>query len=165
MATFADIDALTRAIGSDLGVSEWRLVTQEHVNMFAEATNAHEWIHIDVERASRESPFGRTVAHGYFTLSLATSFVTQLLDVRAPLLGINYGLNRVRFPSAVPVGTRVRAQGRLKHVEPSPAGLQTLVELTYELEDGGKPPCTAEVVSLLRPQTPSDTAPENRTPP
>jgi acyl dehydratase len=151
MSQFPDLDAVRRAVGADLGVTGWHLVTQQHVDMFAEAASAREWIHTDEQRASQESPFGRTVAHGYLTLSLATPFVTELVGVQVPVLGINYGAGRVRFPAPLPVGSRVRARGRLVAAKPAGPDLQTTVELIYEAEDGARPPCTAEIISRLRP--------------
>ena len=117
MTQFRDLEAIANAQGTNLGISDWHLISQTDVDIFADATDAHEWIHVDLERAQRESPFGRTVAHGYLTMSLATPFVTQLLAVDGPMLGINYGLNRVRFPTSVPVGARVRARGMLKSAQ------------------------------------------------
>jgi acyl dehydratase len=151
MTQFRDLEAIANAQGTDLGISDWHPISQTDVNMFADATDAHEWIHVDPERAQRESPFGRTVAHGYLTMSLATPFVTQLLAVDGPMLGINYGLNRVRFPTSVPVGARVRARGMLKSAQQVGENLRTTVELVYETEGSDRPPCVAEVVSLLLP--------------
>lgn len=151
MTRFDGFEQVAKAVGRDLGVSNWHTITAEHVAMFAEATDAHEWIHLDADRARLESPFGTPVAHGYLTLSLATPFITQLLDLGPSVLGLNYGLERVRFPTAVPVGSRVRASGVLKAAEPFGSGLRTTVELTYESDRVGTPPCVAEVVSLLRP--------------
>lgn len=153
MASLTSFEGVTDAVGSDLGLSDWHTITPEHVAMFAEATNAHEWIHLDMGRARRESPFGTTVAHGYLTLSLATRFSTQVLTVETPTLGVNYGLARVRFPSALPVGSRVRARGTLKAADQVGAALRTTVELIYESEGTKKPPCVAEVISLLEPVT------------
>ena len=151
MTQFRDLEAIANAHGADLGISDWHLISQTDVNMFADATDAHEWIHVDPERAQRESPFGRTVAHGYLTMSLATPFVTQLLATDGPMLGINYGLNRVRFPTSVPVGARVRARGTLRSAQQVGQNLRTTVELVYETEGSDRPPCVAEVVSLLLP--------------
>src|SRR4051794_38162478 len=102
---FHSVDELLDAVGRDLGQTRWYTITQEHVAKFADATRAHEWIHLDVERAKREGPFGGTVAHGYLTLSLATSFITELMGLPGAV-GVNYGLNRVRFPAPVPVGNQ-----------------------------------------------------------
>lgn len=119
---------------------------------FADATRAHEWIHVDVERARRESPFGTTVVHGYLTLSLATAFVTELLALPGDrYLGINHGLERVRFPAPFPVGGRVRAHGTLTEACRHDQGVRTLVDLTYEQDGSDVPPCVASVVSLVVP--------------
>lgn len=142
------VDELTSRVGEQLGMSSWERITQEDVNAFAKATRATEWIHVDEERA-RAGPFGTTVAHGYLTLSLATRFVTELLSGKEGWVGVNYGLNKVRFPAPVPVGSRVRASGQLIAATPAPEGVRTTVELTYEVEGGTKPPCVAEVLSLV----------------
>ena len=147
----SELASLPDRVGQDLGTSRWELITQQDVQGFADATRAHEWIHIDTERAARESPFRTTVAHGYLTLSLATAFVTELLGARDGVVGINYGLNRVRFPAPVPVGSRVRAHGTLRSVTPDGPGMRTVVELVYEIEGGDRPACVAEIVSVLVP--------------
>ena len=144
----ASVDGLVHRVGEQLGTSGWERITQEDVNAFAKATRANEWIHVDEERA-RAGPFGRTVAHGYLTLSLATRFVTELLSGKEGWVGVNYGLNKVRFPAPVPVGSRVRASGQLIAATPLDEGVRTTVQLTYEVEGGTKPPCVAEVVSLV----------------
>lgn len=109
------------------------------MQQFADATRAHEWIHLDVERCARESPFGTTVAHGYLTLSLATRFVTELLEGAGGTIGINYGLERVRFPAPLPVGSRVRAHGTLSAATTQDAGIHTVIELVYEAEGAQRP--------------------------
>lgn len=118
---------------------------------FAEATDAHEWIHVDVERARKESPFGSTVVHGYLTLALATPFVHELLDLGGSAFGVNYGINRVRFPAPITVGQCVRAHGVLKSVQRKGSAAQTAVELTYETAKKEKSPCIAEVLALVLP--------------
>lgn len=156
LTRFSSLHELTNAAGSDLGCTGWHQVTQHDVQRFAEATSAFEWIHVDEERARQEGPFGTTVAHGYLTLSLATRFITELLDLaQAGLVGVNYGLDRVRFPDAVPVGSRVRARGILRTVTPAGPGVRTLTALTYETDGAGKPPCVAEVLSLILPAHPT----------
>jgi acyl dehydratase len=147
----SELASLPERVGQDLGASRWELITQQDVQGFADATRAHEWIHIDTQRAAREGPFRTTVAHGYLTLSLATAFVTELLGAGDSVVGINYGLNRVRFPAPVPVGSRVRAHGTLRSVTPDGPGMRTVVELVYEVEGADRPPCVAEVVSVLLP--------------
>lgn len=151
MAPFRTLDELVRSTGRDLGTTGWHTITQDHVARFAEITNAREWIHVDVDRARRESPFGTTVAHGYLTLSLATPFVTELLGFGTEVVGVNYGLDRVRFPAPVPVGSRVRARGVLRDAQRQGDAVRTVVELTYESDSGGKTPCVAQVVSLIQP--------------
>ena len=147
----SELASLPERVGQRLGTSRSELITQQDVQWFADATRAHEWIHVDPQRAAREGPFGTTVAHGYLTLSLATPFVTELLGVGDGVVGINYGLNRVRFPAPVPVGSRVRAHGTLRSATPDGPGMRTVIELVYEVEGGDRPPCVAEVVSVLLP--------------
>jgi acyl dehydratase len=118
---------------------------------FADATRAREWIHTEPERAVREGPYGGPVAHGFLTLSLATYFQTQLLELPSDLVGINYGLQTARFPAAVPVGSRVRANGRLIEAMPYGDGLRITVALRYEREGETRPPCVVEVISLVVP--------------
>lgn len=146
------LEELIRADGVDLGTTGFVHLTQEQVDAFAEVTRAKEWIHVDVARARRESPFGGTVMHGYLTLALATHFITQLLPVDPQSgVGINYGLAKVRFPAPVPVGAGVRGRGRLAHAEPYGDGVRTFIELVIETRDSPKPACVAEVISLFVP--------------
>lgn len=148
---FASLAALRAAQGRPLGSSEWVTLSQEDVAAFAGATRAEEWIHVDEERARRESPFGTTVAHGYLTLSLATHVLTEMLEVDGYGLGVNYGLDRVRFPAPVPVGARVRATGTLLAAEDDARGVRTTTELVFTCDGADRPVCVAEVVSLLLP--------------
>ena len=141
--TMAELDGL---IGSELGTSDWYEVTQEHVNLFADATGDHQWIHVDVERATRESPFGGPIAHGYLTLSLLVPLFGQVLLVTDTVMGVNYGLNKVRFPSPVPVGSRVRLTATLANVEEITGGKQLTFSCVIEREGGDKPVCIAEPV-------------------
>jgi acyl dehydratase len=145
------LSELPARVGEDLGEMGWQTITLQDVQWFADATRAHEWIHLDVVRSAKESPFGATVAHGYLTLSLATLFVTELIRAEAGIVGINYGLNRVRFPAPVPVGSRVRARGSLRAAACEGEGIRTVIELVYEIEGSVCTPCVAEVVSLLLP--------------
>jgi acyl dehydratase len=133
-------------VGTELGTSDWYEVTQEAVNKFADATADHQWIHIDVERAKKESPYGGPIAHGFLTLSLLVPLVAQVLTVTDVAMGVNYGLNKVRFPAAVPVGSKVRASVTLKNVEEVAGGLQLTQTVTIEREGGDKPVCIAEWV-------------------
>jgi acyl dehydratase len=140
-----DLDGLKAKVGSHLGYSNWHTVTQEEVNLFADATNDHQWIHVDPERA-KAGPFGATIAHGYFTLSLGTSFLGEILAVDGPRLAVNYGLNRVRFPSPVPVGSKLRCGADLESVDDIEGGCQVTMKLTFEVEGSAKPACVAEIV-------------------
>jgi len=140
-----DIDELKARASSHLGYSQWREITQDQVNQFADATDDHQWIHVDVERA-KSGPFGQTIAQGYLTLSLAVPMLEEILDVKGTKLIVNYGLNRVRFPAPVPVGSRIRLGALLKQVEDASGGVQAFVEATFELEGGAKPPCIAEIL-------------------
>jgi acyl dehydratase len=151
MAAETSLADLVGAHDVALGTTSWRTVTRERVQRFADATDAHEWIHLDQERARRESPFGRPVAHGYLGLSLATPFLTEVLPSPPGTVGINYGLDRVRFPAVLPVGARVRARAVLRTARPKGGGVQTIVDLTYEIEGSDATPCVARVLSLLVP--------------
>jgi acyl dehydratase len=139
------IAGLKEQIGQHLGYSDWHEVTQEQVNLFAEATGDHQWIHVDVERA-KAGPFGGPIAHGYLTLSLTPTLLEQVIQVSGISMGINYGLNRLRFPSPVPVGSKVRAGAKLAGVEDVEGGVQVTLEVTYEVEGATKPACVAEVL-------------------
>ena len=134
-------------VGEHLGWSSWVEITQEDVNDFARVTRDEQWIHVDPERAARESPFGTTVAHGFLTLSLVSALMGEVLRVEGIALAINYGLNRVRFPAPVPVGSRVRLGAELASVEEvQPGVLQVVVRSTIERDGGDKPVCVAESV-------------------
>ena len=147
MLTLNGIDEVREYIGKELGVSDWHEVTQEEVDAFADATGDHQWIHVDPERA-KETPFGGTIAHGYYTLSLAPKFSYELFEIRGFAFGLNYGLNKVRFPAAMPVGRRVRMRAELASVDDVAGGFQIATTLTFELDGGEKPVCVAE--SLAR---------------
>ncbi|MEO8690820.1 MAG: MaoC family dehydratase [Solirubrobacteraceae bacterium] len=147
MLTVNGIDDLKARAGEDVGVSDWHEVTQAEIDAFADATHDHQWIHVDPERA-KESPFGGTIAHGYYTLSLSPHFMEELLQVDGVALMVNYGLNKVRFPAPLPVGDRVRMGLRLAAVDDVAGGVQLTCELTFEREGGDKPVCVAE--SLAR---------------
>ena len=146
MTTTTTMAELPGLVGTELGTSEWFEVTQEHVDTFAEATGDHQWIHVDVERAKAESPFGGPIAHGYLTLSLLASLSGQVLAVTDTAMGVNYGLNKVRFPAPVPVGSRVRLSAGLKDVQEVGGGLQLTLAAVIEREGGDKPVCIAEPV-------------------
>src|SRR5690348_11634782 len=146
MTTTTTMGELAGLQGQELGSSDWYEVPQESVNLFAEATGDHQWIHVDVERAKKESPFGGPIAHGYLTLSLLVPLLGQIMTVSDAVMGVNYGLNKVRFPSPVPVGSKVRATAGLKEVSEFPGGLQYVLSVTVEREGGDKPVCVAEPV-------------------
>jgi acyl dehydratase len=143
--TIEGIDGLKALIGEHLGFSEWHEITQEQINTFADATGDHQWIHIDAERAAA-GPFGTTIAHGYLTLSLTPVLMAEIYQVGGVALALNYGLNKVRFPSPVPVGSKVRAGIALQSVEDVTGGVQITMAVTFEVEGGTKPVCVAEVV-------------------
>jgi acyl dehydratase len=140
-----DLDELKAKVGSHLGYSSWHTVTQEQVNLFADATDDHQWIHVDPERA-KTGPFGTTIAHGYFTLSLGPSLLAEILAVDGPRFAVNYGLNRVRFPAPVPVGSKLRCGASLESVEDVEGGCQVTLKLTFEVDGAAKPSCVAEIV-------------------
>ncbi len=146
--TFASIDDLRAAVGTDLGTSDWVDIDQNRIDLFADATDDHQWIHVDPERAAA-GPFGTTIAHGFLTLSLLPSLGEGLSDVEGAKMGVNYGLNKVRFPAPVPVGSRVRAHVRLLSVDDVPGGVQVVTQVTIEREGGDKPVCVAESVSRI----------------
>jgi acyl dehydratase len=142
--TVASVAELTELIGKHLGYSSWREITQEQINAFADAADDHQWIHIDAERAAA-GPFGTTIAHGFLTLSLLVPMWSEILHFDGVRLGINYGLNRVRFPSPVPVGSRIRTGATLVSVETVPDGsLQIVVDFVIEREGAEKPCCIAQ---------------------
>jgi acyl dehydratase len=140
-----DMAGLKEHVGEHLGYTEWREIDQDRVNLFADATDDHQWIHVDPER-SADGPFGGTIAHGYLTLSLAAPLMSELIEVQGVKMGINYGLDRVRFPAPVPVGSRIRAGGELAEVTEVPGGLQGKLVVTFEIEGSEKPACVAEVL-------------------
>ena len=147
VTTFNGIDEVRAAVGTHLGYSDWVTVTQEQVNTFAEATGDHQWIHVDVERAMSESPFGGPIAHGYLTLSLTNLFLPQVVDVQGVSLGVNRGTGKIRFPSPVPVGSRLRAGVELAEVVDVKGGIDTMMVITVEREGSEKPVCVVESLS------------------
>ena len=140
-------DALKDLAGKELGVTDWITITQERINQFADATGDHQWIHIDRERARRESPYGTTIAHGFLTLSLLSPFIMQTLEVRGARMAVNYGLNRVRFPAAVRSESRVRGRVTLQSVREFAEGVEPTWLVTVENEGSEKPCCVAEWVA------------------
>lgn len=147
ITTINGLNELRSAVGRELGTSEWLEITQERVNTFAEATGDDQWIHVDVERAKAESPFGGPIAHGYLTLSLTNLFLPEVVEVTGISSGVNYGVNKVRFPAAVPVGSRVRGHVKLEAAEDVRGGVQTTMLITVELEGSEKPACIVEAIS------------------
>ncbi|MER7282652.1 MaoC family dehydratase [Dactylosporangium sp. NPDC000244] len=150
MRIFEGIEELEQAVGSHLGYSEWHTITQEQIDLFAEATGDHQWIHVDQEKAA-QGPFGATIAHGYLTVSLVPMLVWQVYRIEGLTMGINYGANKLRFPSPVTVGSRVRAGVELLSVTPGGGGYQAVARVTIEREDGDKPACVVETVTVLVP--------------
>jgi acyl dehydratase len=148
MRTITGLDELKRLEGEVLGTSEWHQVTQDDIDTFADVTGDHQWIHVDRERA-RETPFGGTIAHGYYTLSLAPRFAAQVMSFEGFAFAVNYGLNKVRFPAPLPVGDRVRATVKLAELEEIPGGAQIMLEYTFEREGAAKPVCVAETLARL----------------
>lgn len=140
---------LLELVGQPLGTTEWITVDQDRVNLFADATGDHQWIHVDPEKAAA-GPFGRTIAHGYLTLSLAPLFIAEALVVEELQAAVNYGLNKVRFPTPVPVGARLRAAVELVGAQEKPAGIEAVIRLTYEVDGADRPACIAETVVLYR---------------
>ena len=143
---FQTPEALRGAVGTHLGFSDWMEITQERIDLFAEATGDRQWIHVDPERA-KSGPFGTTIAHGYLTLSITNLFLPQLLRVPAAKLGINYGANKVRFPAPVPVGSRIRMGSEIIDVQDVPGGLQVTARNTVEVDGHDKPGCVVEAIS------------------
>ncbi len=145
-ATFEELPSLT---GQEMGVSDWVSIDQDRINKFADATGDHQWIHVDVERAKKEMPGGKTIAHGYLTLSLIPMLGAEIMRITGVSRGINYGSNKVRFTNMVPVGSRVRGRQKLLAVEPKGGGLQLTNEMTIEIEGQDRPACVAETISLV----------------
>lgn len=141
-------DGLMELVGQELGTSDWLEITQERVNKFADATGDHQWIHVDVEKA-KNGPFGQTIAHGFLTLSLLPVLGAQVQQVTGMKMGINYGCNKVRFPSPVPVGSKVRDTVTLKEVTRKDSGIQVIMVHTIEIEGQDRPACVAEGVTVL----------------
>ena len=150
MRVFTTLEQVAAASGEELGTTEWLTIEQDRVDRFAEATGDHQWIHVDVERAAT-GPFGGTIAHGYLTLSLVPFLGAQVFSLETPGAKLNYGVNKVRFPSPVRVGSRVRSHVTLGEVTDVPAGQQLTLRHTIEIEGQPKPACVAETVVLLLP--------------
>ena len=139
-------------MGKNLGSSDWLEITQKRIDLFAEATGDHQWIHVDPERA-KDGPFGTTIAHGYLTQSLVNYFLPQIVEVRGIKMGVNYGADRLRFPAPVPVGSRIRGTGELLKVEQTKdGGTQATVRVTVEIEGSDRPACVIETISRYYPE-------------
>lgn len=147
---FRSVDEFRAAAGTELGYSDWLDVDQGRVNQFADATDDHQWIHVDPQRAAA-GPFGSTIAHGYLTLSLLPALTRGLTAIDGVRMAVNYGLNRVRFPAPLPVGSRVRGVVELVSVEDVPGGVQATIRVTVEREGGDKPVCVAESLARIYP--------------
>ena len=143
MKTITGLEELKQAEGEVLGTSDWHEVTQADIDTFADVTGDHQWIHVDVERA-KETPFGGTIAHGYFTVALLAPLLDELLTVQGASLSINYGIDKLRFPAPLPVGARFRAGAELREVDEIPGGVQMKLVATVEVEDSPKPALVAE---------------------
>jgi acyl dehydratase len=148
MLTITGIDELRAKVGEELGVSDWLEVTQADIDAFAEATGDDQWIHVDPERAA-QTPFGGTIAHGLYTLSLGPRFTFEAYHLEGFAFGLNYGYDRVRFPAPLPVNSKVRMRATLTSVDEVPGGIQTKVTQTFEIEGGEKPVCVAEQLVRL----------------
>jgi acyl dehydratase len=154
MLTFPNLEAFTAHAGQELGTTDWVTISQAQIQQFAEATGDHQWIHLDANRAARESPYRTTIAHGFLTLSLAPRLLAAIYRIESVTMGINYGANKIRFTNIVPGGSRVRMKAWLHHVEPQNAnegnsGVRAIVECVFEVEGQTKPACVAELIMLL----------------
>jgi acyl dehydratase len=148
MRTFSDIGELEAAVGTHLGHGDWHIVTQAQIDAFAEATGDRQWIHVDPHRAA-SGPFGTTIAHGFLTLSVIPMLVRDVYRVEGLAMGVNYGMDRVRFPAPVPAGSRLRAGVELVRLAPAALGVQALTRVTVELDGSSRPACVADMLSLL----------------
>ncbi len=147
MRQIVSVDELKNLVGQEIAVTEWVEISQERVNLFAEATGDHQWIHLDAERCRKESPYGTTIAHGFLTLSLLPILMQKAVSMPEAKLSVNYGLNKVRFPAPVPVGSRLRGRITPLKVEDLEGGTQTTWQVTIEREGGDKPVCIAESIA------------------
>ena len=147
MATrFENPADLLDAVGKHLGFSDWEAVDQQRIDQFANATGDHQWIHVDPDKAA-DGPFGKTIAHGYLTLSMANLFLPQVMQVDNTSMGVNYGCEKVRFPSPVPVGSRIRGGGEVMSAEEVKGGIQVVVRMTIEIEGADRPACVVDTIS------------------
>lgn len=141
---------LLDAVGEQLGRSDWLVIDQDRINLFADATGDHQWIHVDPEKAL-DGPFGATIAHGYLTLSLVNKFLPEIIEVQEVSMGVNYGCDKVRFPSAVPVGSKIRGSGELVRAEEVKGSIQAVVRVTVEVEGSDRPACVVDTISRFMP--------------
>lgn len=148
--TFENPAALLQAVGQNLGHSDWLEIDQARIDQFADATGDHQWIHVDPEKAAA-GPYGKTIAHGYLTLSLANLFLPQIMTVENTSMGVNYGCEKVRFPAAVPVGSRIRGVGEVVSAEEVKGGVQVVVRMTIEIEGSDRPACVIDTISRFFP--------------
>jgi acyl dehydratase len=147
MRVFNTPHELKDCVGEDLGATDWLEITQDRINTFADATGDHQWIHVDVEKA-KQGPFGAPIAHGYLTASLANLFLPQLMEVQGTSMGVNYGCDKIRFPSPVPVDSKIRGKGAITTVEETKdGGIQVKVTITIEIEANDRPACIIETIS------------------
>jgi len=146
ITVFEHPNELLTSVGKELGVSEWLQIDQDRINLFADATGDDQWIHVDPERA-KDGPFGATIAHGYLTLSLSNYFLPKIVEVKNISMGINYGMNKVRFPAPVKVGSRVRARAVLQEAEEIRGGVQVVIVISMEIEGSDRPGCVIESVT------------------
>ena len=142
---------LAAAVGNNLGSSDWLEIDQARIDLFADATGDHQWIHVDPERA-KEGSFGTTIAHGYLTMSLVNMFLPQIVDVQGISMGVNYGADKMRFPAAVKVNSRVRGVGELIKVEEVKGGVQATIRVTVEIENSDRPACVIDTISRYYPE-------------
>jgi acyl dehydratase len=147
MREIASVEELKKLIGQEVAITEWFSITQERVNQFAEATGDHQWIHLDAERCKKESPYGTTIAHGFLTLSLLPLIMQSAVSMPESKLSVNYGLNKVRFPAPVPVGSKLRGRMMLQDVEDIEGGVQITWKVTIERDGSDKPVCIAESIA------------------
>ncbi|NRB37213.1 MAG: MaoC family dehydratase [Pseudomonadales bacterium] len=147
---FKTPEKLLTKVGERLGETPWMTIDQDRINLFADATGDHQWIHVDPVKA-KDGPFGGCIAHGYLTLSLVNFFLPQIIDVQGISMGVNVGLDRVRFPSVVAVGSKIRAFGELVSAEEMKGGIQSVVRVTVEIEGQDKPACVADTISRYFP--------------
>ncbi|MBM7472875.1 MaoC family dehydratase [Subtercola frigoramans] len=150
MRMFSSVAELEGAIGTHLGFSPWRVITQQQIDTFADATDDHQWIHVEPIKAA-EGPYGSTIAHGYLTLSLVSAMLWEVYGVEGIRTAINYGADTVRFPAPVPVGSRLRAGAELRSVTRARSGFRVVVHVTVEIEGASKPACVVDSIGLLSP--------------